>query len=298
MNLKRWISLLVGAVFLLMTAACGSRAAFELAGDMPQAYPGSGESADEEMFYSGESEGGVPADPMTVERLVIRTADLDIVVPETEEALSDIQDLASELGGYVVSMDTYQFDQGVRGTIIVRVPAESFDTVLGRIADLSTTVVRESVSGRDVTEEYVDLSSQLRHLEAVEEQLLEFLEEAEDTEAALAVFEQLERIQSEIEQITGRIEYLEDQAAMSTITVNLTPDALAQPLEVGGWNLPGTLRDAVEALIGVVQFLVEALIYIVVLVLPTLLFLALPVAGVFFLIRALIRRRRKKNENK
>jgi hypothetical protein len=292
MNRKRWISLVLGAGILLTTAACGSRAAFEPIGAPVEDIAVSEGVVGYDAPGAGDYDGGVPVEPITVERMVIRTADLDVIVPETEGALSEIEDLASELGGYVVSIDTYQYDQGVRGTIIVRVPADEFDTVLDRIAELATTVVRESVSGQDVTEEYVDLGSQLRHLEVVEEQLLEFLDEAEDTEAALAVFEELERIQARKEQVIGRIEYLEDQAALSTVTVSLTPDALAQPLEVSGWNLPGTLRNAVESLIAVMQFLVKALIYIVVLGLPTLMFLALPIAGTVLLIRALARRRR------
>jgi Flp pilus assembly protein TadB len=122
--------------------------------------------------------------------------------------------------------------------------------------------------------------------------LLEFLEEAEDTEAALDVYAQLRQVQAEIEQVKGRIQYLEQSAALATVHLDITPDELAQPIQVGGWRPQGTLRNAFQSLIRVLQFLVDALIVIVVLVIPVLVAIALPIAGLFLLVRAIVRRRR------
>ncbi len=228
-----------------------------------------------------------------VERLVIYTANLDLIVPDTEEALDQIQSLAEDLGGYVVSLNTYQYQQGVQASVTFRVPADSFDLALDRVREIATTVRQESVSGQDVTEEYVDLEARLRHLQAKEAQLLEFLDQAEDTEAVMQVYAELSRTQEEIERVRGRMQYLENQAALATITVDLTPDELAQPLEVGGWNLPGTVRNAVELLLNVLEFVVKALIYLLIVGLPTLLIVAAPIVGLVYLARWLIRRSRK-----
>jgi len=123
--------------------------------------------------------------------------------------------------------------------------------------------------------------------------LLGFLEEAEDTEATLAVYEQLQQVQGEIEQVTGRMQYLENQVALATITISLTPDALAQPLEVGGWNLPGTFRHALEALLNTLEVIVKAAIYLVIVVLPTLVILLAPIVAIVLLVRWLVRRRKR-----
>ncbi len=229
----------------------------------------------------------------TTERMVVRTASLDLIVPDTDKALNDIQALARELGGYVVSVEAYQYQEGRQATVTFRVPAETLDTALDRLRAMATTVRRESVSGQDVTDQYVDLQSRLRHLEAKEKQLLEFLDRAEDTEAVLAVYEHLSQTQAEIEQVKGQMQYLENQTALATITVNLTPDAMAQPLDTGGWNLPATVRNAVEALLNVLEFFVKALIYVVIVVLPALILIALPIFGIFLLVRWLVRRRRQ-----
>lgn len=300
MKRKAKIGYLIGSIILIATSGCASRM-----GAAPEPYlgvPAPQEVAIEEASDSAsgvwaESQGRAElASEVTVERLVIRTADLDLIVPDTEEALEEIQSLAEELGGYVVSVNTYQYQQGVQGQVTIRVPAEAFDSVLDRISALATTVQRRTVGGQDVTAEYVDLESSLRHLRAVEEQLLEFLEDAEDTEAVLAVYEQLSYTQAEIERVTGQMQFLENQAALSTITVNLTPDALAQPLEVGGWNLPQTLRDAVQALLDVLEFSVKALIYLIVVLLPGLIIISLPLVGAFLLVRWLVRRSRARRK--
>ncbi len=292
-----WIAILIALVLATSGCAVGREAATPPMGfypSEPEFQPAIGAAevpvAEERAYYSDAS-AALPEND--VERMVIRTADLDLVVPETEQALEQITELAEGLGGYVVSLNTYQYEQGVQGNVTLRIPAESFDAALTQLKALATTVRHETVSGQDVTEEYVDLESRLRHLRAKEDQLLEFLDQAEDTEAVLAVYEQLSATQEEIERVTGRMQYLENQTSLATISVRLTPDALAQPLEVGGWNLPGTVRDAVEALLSAVEFVVKAAIYLVIFVLPVLVMLAAPVVGLILLIRWLVRRRRK-----
>jgi hypothetical protein len=243
----------------------------------------------------GES-GARAADYAATERLIIRNASLDIVVRDTEDAVDQVDALAEELGGFVIESNLNEYQQGMRAYLRLRVPAESLDTALERIRDLAMEVRRENVSGQDVTEEYVDLQSRMRHLEATEERLLTFMAEAEDTEAALEVYDRLQTIQADIEQVKGRMQYLEESAAMATITLDITPSELAQPIQVGGWQPRGTLRNAFESLIRVFQFLVDALIVIIVLVVPILAVIALPLVGLFFLIRAIVRRRRKRKE--
>ena len=243
-----------------------------------------------EEGYAGQPSTGVSG--AAIERLIIRNASLSLTVPDTEAALDEINAMVDELGGYVVESNLYQYQEGLRASIRLRVPAESLDVALERVRGLATEVRSESISGQDVTEEYVDLQSRLRHLEATEERLLEFLDEAEDTEAALAVYEQLRQIEGEIEQIKGRIQYLEQSAALATLSLDITPDELAQPIQVGGWYPQGTLRKAFESLIHVLQFLVDAAITIVVLIIPVLAVIAAPCVGLFLLVRAIVRRRR------
>ncbi|MCK4315197.1 MAG: DUF4349 domain-containing protein [Anaerolineae bacterium] len=244
----------------------------------------------EEASYADQPSAGVSG--AAIERLIIRNASLNLTVPDTEAALDEINAMVDELGGYVVEANLYQYQEGLQAHVTLRIPAESLDVALERIRGLATEVRNEHISGLDVTEEYVDRQSSLRHLEATEVRLLEFLEEAEDTEAALAVYEQLRQVEAEIEHVKGRIQYLEQSAAMATVNLDITPDELAQPIQIGGWYPQGTLRNAFQSLIRVLQFLVDVAINIVVLIIPVLAVIAAPLVGLFYLVRAIVRRRR------
>ena len=300
MKRTRWIPTVM-AVLVLTAVGCGGMSASAPGysfGDA-QTEVAYAPMADEDAGFARSGEYQESAlDDITIERMVIRTGDLDLIVPDTEQAIDQVQELIEDLEGYVVSLNTYQYQGGVQADVTLRVPAEAFDAALADLRDLASTVVRESISGQDVTEEYVDLQSRLRHLRAKEEQLLEFLDAAEDTEAVLSVYEQLTYAQADIEQVTGRMEYLQNQASMATISVSLTPDALAQPLEVTGWNLSGTAREALEALLDVLEVTVKGLIYLLIVFLPIILLIALPIAGVVWVIRRVVRRVRTRRESK
>ena len=282
---KKFTYGIIASILVLTVASCARAAA-------PEPEMASLEAPVEEQMALPAEPGRAAADYASIERLIIRNAWLDLVVPDTEAALDEVNELGDELGGYGVESNLNQYQEGLQAYVTLRVPAESLDDALERIRALATEVRGERVSGQDVTEDYVDLQSRLRYLEATETRLLEFLEEAEDTEAALAVYENLQQIQADIEQVKGKIQFLEQSAAMATVTLEIIPDELAQPIQVGGWHPEGTLRNAFQTLIRVLQFLVDAAIVILVLVIPVLVVIAIPLVGLFFLIRTIVRRRR------
>lgn len=202
--------------------------------------------------------------------------------------------------GYLSSAESYKSgDNFVSINLTLRVPAEKFTATMAELRDMAREVERESISSEDVTQEYVDLESRLTALEAKAERLEELMEEAEDTEAVLAIYRELSSTQQEIEQTKGRMRYLERSAAMATISVHLTPDELSRPVEVAGWRPQGTAKRAIEALIEVFQWLFDALIWIVLVVLPVLIFVGLVIFGIIKLLGLIFRpRRRAKTEEK
>jgi hypothetical protein len=231
--------------------------------------------------------------PAGQERLIIRTADMSIVAADTEEALSRIAEMANSSGGWVVGSNVFQSsDVSKTGYIEIRVPAEGFQSVLDAIAGLAVEVTNLSTSGQDVTEEFVDLDARLGNLEATAARLRTFLDEARNVEEALAVNAELSRVEGEIEAIKGRMQYLEQSSAFSSITVNVTPDELAEPIEVGGWQPQGVAKQAVEALINALQVVANAVIWFVLFALPILLVIAIPVVLIIWIIQRLRRRER------
>lgn len=298
--MKRRILLVMTLMFAALSlAACASRS--------------SQESVSEEVFFAGSAPAEAPMADMAAmegevaltesvvanqttsvqERLIIRTADMSVVAADTEAALAQIAAMADSSGGWVVSSNVYQStDTAKTGYIQIRIPAEGFQSVLDAIAGLAVEVTSLSTSGQDVTEEYVDVSARLGNLEATAARLRQFLAEAETVEEALAVNMELSRVEGEIEALKGRMQYLEQSSAFSSIAVNVTPDELAQPIQVGGWQPGGVAKDAIEALIGMIQALANAAIWFVLFALPILLVIAIPFVLLIWIIKRLRRRER------
>ena len=289
------LSILIVISFALAACARGgqSQAVVEEAAEAMPPFPGGAAPAAEfdESFAGEVTLEGSSNQPAGQERLIIRTADMSIVATDTEETLDAIATMAESSGGWVVSSNVFQSsDTSKTGYVEIRVPAEGFQSVLDAISGLAVEVTNLSTSGQDVTEEFVDLDARLGNLEATAARLRTFLDEAETVEEALAVNMELSRIEGEIESIKGRMQFLQQSSAFSAITVNVTPDELAQPIQVGGWQPSGVAKEAIEALINMLQLIANAVIWFVLFALPVLLVLAIPFVLLIWIIRRLRRR--------
>ncbi len=288
----------------LAAVACGGRAMNAVSEESAEFYAGSAPAeapmADMAALTAMEGEAGDVFEfdaasqvPAGQERLIIRTADMAIIATDTEAALAQIAAMADSSGGWVVSSNVYQStDTAKTGYIQIRIPAEGFQSVLDAIGGLAVEVTSLSTSGQDVTEEFVDLSARLGNLEATAARLRTFLDESQTVEEALAVNMELSRVEGEIESIKGRMQYLQQSSSFSSITVNVTPDELAQPIQVGGWEPTGVAKQAVEALINMLQLIANAAIWFVLFALPVLVVILIPFALLIWIIRRLRRRER------
>ena len=222
--------------------------------------------------------------PAQAERIVIKNASLTIYVEDPASSVKAISQMAEEMGGFVVSANTYYttLPSGAevpRASLNVRVPAERLNEALDQIKAQSGQPARDEViNSQDVTQDYTDLQSRLRNLEAAEAQLQEIMEDAFKTDEVLSVHQQLVQVREQIEVTKGRIQYYEQSAALSSVQVELLANAALQPLSVGGWQPEGTARQALQSLINTLQSLANVLIYLVLLVLPVLLVVLVPPA--------------------
>jgi hypothetical protein len=287
-TLKRRLALvaLFGSVALSVSACAAPAAPPNISEFTAMAAPTAAPAMPESAARSATQLPDEASDQAVQQRLIIRTADVTIVVKDTQAQMDALMKLAEEFGGFVVSSSTSRVrDNALQGYITLRVDAARFDEAMNRIRALAVEVRSENVRGEDVTAEYVDLDARLKNLEATEAQLQKILEQATTTEDVLAVYRELTQIRGQIEQIKGRMKYLSQSAALATISVTLIPDALAQPIQVGGWRPEGVAKEAFEALIATLQGLASLLIWLVIVVLPVLLILALPIVLLVLLIR-------------
>lgn len=310
--MKRTLVTILVAAFLL--AGCGSmslRSAKAPAYDAVSSYGGGAAPYPQEMppaMPTMTYETAKSADGSTTnisansrDRMVIKNADLSVVVKEPEDAMAAISKMAEEMGGFVVSSNLYQSYTAngapvPEASLVIRVPAEKLQDAMDKIKADAVEVQSENVNGQDVTSAYVDLESQLKNLEAAEKQLTEIMSKAQTTEDVMSVYNQLISVRGQIESIKGQMKYYEESAALSSISVRLIAEETVQPITVGGWQLKGWVNEAVQSLINFLQDFTEFLIKFVISFLPKLLIVALVFGAPVWLIVRAVRNRRRKNQ--
>lgn len=241
MNRKLWVGV-VGLVLLL----AGCNRALQTAGEegrdsagRPLAGAGSEPApgpADEDGVLAPESRVGTDLPPFGPN--VIKTGDLRLQVRRNtlRDVVADVTAVAGRHGGFVISTDVAG-QRARSGVLVIRVPAERFEQALDELSGMGK-VTRESVSGLEVGQEFIDLEARLRNWRAQEIVLLQLMDRARTVTETIRVQRELQQVQLEIERIRGRLRYLEDQTTMSTITVGLREAGIAAA------DRPGSLEQA------------------------------------------------------
>jgi hypothetical protein len=198
---------------------------------------------------------------------------------EFQGAVDEARSIAAATGGFVVSSNQSQGEKRLmNGSLVLRVPARSYETVMSELGGVGRLDGRQE-NAQEVSAEFVDLQSRKRHLEAVERQLLVLLERAESVPAALAVQSKLNDTQLQLEETRGRLRYLDDQTSFATISVNLRERL---PVAAAGKDgIVETWKDGAEAFAHVAGRTFVAVATIA----PILLLLGLAALGARFVVR-------------
>ncbi|MBC7237577.1 MAG: DUF4349 domain-containing protein [Chloroflexi bacterium] len=296
---------IVIALFLLLTlvTACAPKAAlkgFDRAGRESMVQPGAPMATTVPAPMekpAGELYGGADAGSrgQAVELMIIRTANMTIIVQDTDQTLEAMRRLTADHKGYVSNSNRWLVGNQPYARVTIRVPAESLDAVLATIRKLAIKVQEENISSQDVTEEYVDLKARLVNLEAAEEELRALLTEVRENrgkaEDILAIYRQLTEIRSQIESLKGRMQFLEQMTAMATLNLEIRPVEAPQPIvDRPRWNPLVTISGALRAFVQVLQVLVDLLIYLAVFS-P---FVLVPLLILWVLVRWIRRRQRNR----
>lgn len=212
-------------------------------------------------------------------RKIIKDGVLTLRVEDVALGIARMETIAAQSGGYAIETTTDYRDAARRSaTVKMAVPVANFEAALERVRQAALAIESESASGTDVSGEVVDLRAQLANLEATSARVRSFLDQAKTVEEALKVNAQLTELEGDIAQRKGRLEYLEQRAAFSTITVTLTeptpdwtPTATATPWPTATpvpWRPGETVRDATGAAGRLGRGLGDLFIWLAIVVLP------------------------------
>jgi Domain of unknown function (DUF4349) len=280
------LALLVPLVLALAVSACNSGSEStagstggggDVAEGSAEASPGGGGAKASDRAVSSSA---VPQ----VGPQIVKTATLGLGIAHGsfEDKVGEAHGVADSYAGFVVESFASQ-GSGKRiaeGSLVLRIPAESYDSALSRLRELGKVESLEE-SGQDVSKEFVDLNARIRQLRAVEAQLLELLQRADDVPAALAVQNQLSQVQLDLEQARGRLQYLDNRVAFARISMSMHELGVVAPKD-GGFKIVDAWATAGSAFLTVVGWLFIGIAVAA----PVLILL-----GLGFLVGRVIRRR-------
>ncbi|MFH1485820.1 MAG: DUF4349 domain-containing protein [Chloroflexota bacterium] len=207
---------------------------------------------------------------MLMDQKIIRNATISITAKDVTTAIDQVSDIVvTHTGAFIASSNIRQNEEKSTATIVIKIPAPFFEQALKQLRQVGNKVTGETVSSQDVTEQYIDLESQLRNLKATEERYLQLLTKAYSIQDILSIQERLNSVRSQIERAQGRLRFLEQRAALSTITVNLSPWP-ASGITKGRWDPAKTLNLALGNLAKAMQGAMNAAIYVTIYALPLL----------------------------
>ena len=169
-------------------------------------------------------------------RMIIRTGTMSMEVDSYDETEVKIKDIVKNFGGYLTnSASKLNADGKKQGSITIRVATEKFDEMITELSKIGK-VMNRNISGKDVTEEYMDADARLKTQRELESRLLKLLEEKTARLTDVVEVEQkLANVRENIEKTEGKMRYLKDQASYSTLTVSVYEPSLLNTSSGGGF---------------------------------------------------------------
>jgi len=240
----------------------------------------SGVSGDASVLYQTTG-----SDSLTIatrsNRLLVKDAEIDLLVKDTDTAIDLATQLVDDVDGYIISSRVWYEDWGKdsykHAVVTIGVPVDQFERTLRRLRGIAEQVLDENATGEDVTEQYVDLESRLENLEATRDRIRGFLDQTDNVEEALLVNEELSDIEGQIAEVKGKMNYLSDRAAYSTITITLEPEVSALPTPTPTptptpvpWTPGESIDNATHVLGQIYRGLFDVAIWVTIVLLPVI----------------------------
>lgn len=196
-------------------------------------------------------------------RMIVRSGTMNIEAESFNDTEAKIKQIVNSTGGYVTNSSSQLNASGKKqGAITIRVSSNRFDELLGELAKIGK-VVNQNISGKDVTEEYMDAEARLKTQRELESRLLNLLAEKTSNLTSIVEVEQkLAGVRENIEKTEGRIRYLKDQASYSSLTVSVYEPSMLTTSTGGGFfyelgeSISRGLSGFTRVLSGIITFII------------------------------------------
>jgi hypothetical protein len=186
--------------------------------------------------------------PSLLPAKLIRHAYLRLQVKDYAASTKALIAYIKKRNAFISNSEEDRANGTLENSLTIRVTDENFEPLVQDLLQESVYLEQKTITAKDVTEESVDIDTRLKSRKKVEERYLALLARAKNVKEILAIETELKSIQEEIESAAARQQYLQNQVAYSTITLDYfqtttpthSPDnsiakRIAQAL-VAGWE--------------------------------------------------------------
>jgi len=226
---------------------------------------------------SGQVGGNGDAVALVDETKIVRTGSLQLTVDDVAVALNRARAAIATVGGYIGASQQERTDDHVVASVTYRIPVTRWEDALADLRALGT-VIGEKTDSTEVTGQLVDLDARIRNLKASEAALVGYAEKAPKVSDLLEIQSRLTDTRGQIEQLTAQQARIQDQAAMSTLTVTFGTEAVAVVETAQRWDPGAEVDRATATLIGMGQAVVSFAIVLVIVWVPLIIVISIVAA--------------------
>ncbi|MBN7809645.1 DUF4349 domain-containing protein [Algoriphagus sp. H41] len=198
-------------LFGFIVAACGTQNSTDLAVESVASFE---EVAD--PAQSGQSGEEMPL----AERKVIREGEIYFECSDIQETSTFLRNEVSASKGYISNESSDSYGERTERRMSVRIPSDQLDGLLQKIQSHAVHIESMNIRSEDVTEQYIDVEARLKTKKELETRYMELLKQARNVEEILGLERELANVRGEVESMQGRLNYLGDRVALSTLTVS------------------------------------------------------------------------------
>ncbi|MCB1051138.1 MAG: DUF4349 domain-containing protein [Acidobacteria bacterium] len=149
-------------------------------------------------------------------RVLIRSGRVTLKVKDIEVFQKEVVQRVQALQGWVETSDVTAHKNV---WLKVRIPDSELEATMAWLGQLGTIKSR-TLSTEDVTDQLLDLETRLRNLLLLRERYQSLLNQAKDVKDILEIEKELNRIQTEIEQLEGKLKVLKQRVAMASLQID------------------------------------------------------------------------------
>jgi len=215
----------------------------------------------EEIYsdISGTASTNINTTESTLKLIKKGSVEINVEKGKFYESLNRIMLLVNQFNGNLISSQIYKEEDKSSGNINIMIPSKDFDNFITKLNDYGE-IKNITTSTTDVSQEYYDSAGRLKVLESQRELLLSWLKDAKEIKDMLSIRSELEKIETEIESIKGRMNYIDYHSNYSEISIYLNEDVE----KISWWKKSEFLNRLIDGLLYALNSILSSVLALII----------------------------------